>query len=82
MYYVYVLKSLKDGNHYVGKTNDLKKRFYEHCTGKVPSTKNRLPVEIVYYEASRNNKDATYRETYLKSAWGKRFIKHRIKNDI
>ncbi|RJQ24955.1 GIY-YIG nuclease family protein [Candidatus Parcubacteria bacterium] len=81
MYYVYVLRSAKDQNFYVGKTSDLKKRFDEHCSGRVQSTKNRLPLELVYYEASRNSKDIHARELYLKSAWGKRYIKQRIKND-
>ena len=47
---------------------------------KVFSTKNRLPVELVYYEACLNQQDATHREKYLKTAWGKRYIKSRLKN--
>jgi putative endonuclease len=81
MYYVYVLRSARDHNYYVGKTSDLKKRFDEHCSGRVHSTKNRLPLELVYYEASRNSKDAFARELYLKSTWGKRYIKNRITNE-
>jgi len=81
MYYIYVLKSAKDGRYYVGKTEDLRKRFKEHNDGRVSSTKNRLPFELVYYEASRNSKDVNTRELYLKTAWGKRYIKQRIKND-
>lgn len=78
MHYVYVLRSLADGNFYVGYTNDLKRRFAEHEQGKVPSTKSRLPVELVYYEACRSREDATKREKYLKTAWGKRYIKSRL----
>jgi len=78
MHYVYVLRSLADGNFYVGYTNDLKRRFAEHEQGKVPSTKSRLPVELVYYEACRSRQDATKREKYLKTAWGKRYIKSRL----
>jgi putative endonuclease len=77
-HYVYVLRSAVDGNFYVGYTNDLKRRFTEHEQGKVPSTKSRLPVELVYYEACRLREDATKREKYLKTAWGKRYIKSRI----
>jgi len=78
MHYVYVLRSLADGNFYVGYTNDLKRRFAKHEQGKVPSTKSRLPVELVYYEACRSRQDATKREKYLKTAWGKRYIKSRL----
>lgn len=81
MYYVYFLKSIRDGRYYVGKTEDLRRRFKEHNDGRVSSTKNRLPFELVYYEASRNSKDANARELYLKTAWGKRYIKQRMKND-
>lgn len=77
-HYVYVLRSAADGNFYVGYTNDLKRRFAEHEQGKVPSTKSRLPVELVYYEACRSREDATKREKYLKTAWGKRYIKFRL----
>jgi putative endonuclease len=77
-HYVYVLRSAADGNFYVGYTNDLKRRFTEHEQGKVPSTKSRLPLELAYYEACRLREDATKREKYLKTAWGKRYIKSRI----
>jgi putative endonuclease len=79
MYYVYVLKSMKDGNNYVGYTNDLKSRLSTHKKG-VKSTRDRLPIELIYYEACLNQQDATKREKYLKSSWGKRYIKNRLAN--
>ena len=82
MYYVYVLKSEKDSMFYVGYTSDLKRRFAEHSEGLVKSTKHRRPLEIVYYEASRDHRDAMKRERYLKTAYGKRYIKNRLKNDL
>jgi putative endonuclease len=33
---------------------------------------------LVYYEACRTQTDATKREKYLKTAWGKRYIKSRL----
>jgi len=80
MYYVYVLQSLKDGNFYVGYTSDLKKRLKMHNDRKIKSTKNRVPFKLVYYEACLNQKDALEREKYLKTTYGRRFIKRRIKN--
>jgi putative endonuclease len=82
MFYVYVLKSQKDGNYYVGYTVDLKQRLRVHNSGHVPSTKYRVPLDLVYYEASRYQSDALKREKYLKTAYGKRYIKMRIKDDI
>ncbi len=78
-YYVYVLLSKKDGNFYIGYTDDLKKRLDEHNKGKVQSTKTRTPLILVYYEACRNQKDAIRREKKLKTTWGKRYIKSRLK---
>ena len=79
-YYIYILKSDKDGNFYVGYTNDLKQRLALHNDGKVQSTKNRRPLNLVYFEGCINQQDATKREKYLKTAWGKRYIKSRLCN--
>jgi putative endonuclease len=64
--YVYILKSKKDGNLYIGSTNDLRKRLKEHNSGIVYSTKLRRPFELIYYEASKSEKDARKRESNLK----------------
>lgn len=66
MYYVYVLKSSIDGNLYYGSTNDLRRRFSEHNSGKSRSTKSRAPFELRYYEAYFNKNDALTREHSLK----------------
>ncbi len=79
-YYVYVLRSLKDGHFYTGYSEDLKQRITEHQSGRVTSTKSRLPVELIYYEACRTQADATRREKYLKTAWGKRYLKARLQD--
>lgn len=77
-YYVYILQSSKDKNFYVGYTYNIKKRIVEHNNGKVDSTKNRLPLKLIYWEGCMSRKDALKREKYLKTAWGKRYIKNRI----
>ena len=78
-HYVYVLRSLKDRKFYVGLTNNLPKRCEEHNTGKVPSTRRRVPLELVYWEGCLDRHDAALREKYLKTAWGKRYLKNRMK---
>ena len=80
MYYIYILQSEKDKQFYTGYTSDLQNRLIDHNAGKVISTKNRLPLKLVYYEVCINQQDATHREKYLKTAWGKRYIKTRLKN--
>lgn len=79
-YYVYVLQSDKDGMRYVGYTNNVRKRLEQHQTGQVTSTTTRLPMQLVYYEGCLNQSDALDREKYLKTAWGKRYLNHRIKH--
>ena len=78
MWYVYVLKSKKDGKNYVGSTNDLKRRLKEHNNGEVESTKYRQPLELIYYEAGLDESKARKREKYFKTIWGKRYLKNRI----
>ncbi len=79
MFYVYVIRSKKDGQLYTGSTCDLRRRFREHNNGAVPSTKARVPFEMIYYEVSVNEQDAREREKYLKSGMGKRYLKNRLK---
>lgn len=79
-YYVYVLRSVKDKMFYVGFTRNLTARLDAHNQGKVFSTKSRIPFELVYWEGCLGQADATKREKYLKTAWGKRYIKSRLRN--
>ena len=58
-------------------TRDLPARLRAHNDGRVNSTKERRPFELVYWEGCRNESDAAQREKYLKTAWGKRYIKNR-----
>jgi len=79
-YYVYLLESINhDQEHYIGYTDDLKKRIKEHNAGLNWSTKAYKPWRLIYYEACLNKEDAKRRERYLKTSQGRRLIKRRIK---
>jgi putative endonuclease len=80
MYYTYVLHSKKDGNFYTGFTQDLRLRFEQRAKGQIESTKDRRPLDLVYYEACLKRSDATDREKYLKTYYGKAYIKRRLKS--
>ncbi len=83
MYYVYILKSEHDGNIYTGYSSDLKRRIQEHQSGKVDSTKNRLPIKLIYYEAYLSETDARNREQYLKNGGNaKNTLKSQIQNSL
>ena len=65
---------------YTGCTNNLKLRFEQHQKGLVESTKDRRPFIIIYYEACVNKSDAFHREKYLKTFYGKMYLKNRLKS--
>lgn len=79
MHYVYVLRSEMDGMLYTGCTGDLRCRLRQHNESKVPATRLRLPFKLIYYEASLSVDDAYRREKYLKTSYGKRYLKSRLR---
>lgn len=78
MFYTYVLRSKKDNKLYIGLSRDLRKRMSRHNEGLVPSTKDRRPLELVYYEACLSEEKSVKREQYFKTGFGRRFLKNRI----
>jgi putative endonuclease len=75
MFYVYVLRSKKDGKRYIGFTRDLERRIDEHKKGMVKSTKHRRPLELVYHEAYEIKSEAMEREKYLKTGNGREWLR-------
>ncbi|MDD9904152.1 MAG: GIY-YIG nuclease family protein [Rhodospirillaceae bacterium] len=66
-YYVYILASSRNGTLYVGLTNDLARRVYEHKQGLADGFTKRHGVKtLVYVEAHQNIDDARTRENRLK----------------
>jgi len=80
MYYVYVLESVVDKEHYIGCSNDLKRRLLEHNHRQTQSIKLRAPFKLIYYEAFLSQTDAYNREKILKSKWGRKFLNRVLKN--
>ena len=75
MYYVYVLKSLKDGRLYEGMSENVELRLAEHNNGRVTSTKGYRPWIVVHFESYSTFEDARTREKQLKSGAGREFLK-------
>ncbi len=83
MFFVYILKSLKDQLLYIGSTKNLIERYKKHNSGLVPSSRNRRPLTLVYYEAYASEQDARHREHNLKlGARARRQLLIRIKKSI
>jgi putative endonuclease len=73
MFYVYVLKSLADGNLYIGQTADYEKRLALHNEGRIKSTKRRRPLRLIHIEEYETRGDAIKKERFLKSIKGRDF---------
>ena len=66
--YVYMLMSENDGPLYVGVTNDLRRRMFEHKNGTVDGfTKKYKVSKLVYYEHGNDPAAAIAREKQLKN---------------
>jgi len=78
-YYVYILASKENGTLYIGVTNNLIKRVYEHKQGLIEGFSKKYNVHrLVYYEITNDVNSAIYREKCLKKwnrAWKIRLIK-------
>jgi putative endonuclease len=72
-YYVYILASKPQGTLYIGVTNDLIRRVYEHRTHAAPGFTSHYDIHhLVYFESTENVESAIHREKRLKKyprAW-------------
>jgi putative endonuclease len=66
-YYVYILASKRNGTLYIGVTNDLERRLYEHRNNLIDGFTRRYRVHhLVYFESVNNIHAALQREKQLK----------------
>ena len=77
MHYVYILH-LENGQHYIGCTEDLKKRLGKHNHHAVPTTSRIRPDELAFYAAFNSKGKAYAFEKYLKSSSGFAFRNKRL----
>lgn len=78
MYFVYLLR-LANNSIYTGSTPDIKNRFKEHRNGECESTKNFLPVKLIWFCAFPTRLKAGRFENYLKTGSGQAFRNKRLK---
>lgn len=66
-YYVYILASRRNGTLYIGVTNDLQRRVWQHKQGVVPGFTKKYGVKLlVYFETFTDIGEAIHRENLLK----------------
>ena len=80
--YVYILRSLKTNNYYVGSTDDVVHRLEKHNKGLVKSTRGRCPWRLEYYQRYDSLKEARQIEFKLKRLKNKSIIERIILEKI
>ncbi len=65
-----ILKSLKNGRHYIGHAHNINDRLLRHNAGQVKSTKNYKPWQLIYTEKYNTKVEANRRELEIKSYKG------------
>ncbi|MGB5393640.1 MAG: GIY-YIG nuclease family protein [Lutimonas sp.] len=75
MFYVYLLQSKLDKSYYIGQTNNLEKRLFDHNEGLSKYTSRKRPWEIVYFEKFKTRTEAIKRERFLKQQRNSSFYK-------
>jgi putative endonuclease len=79
MYYVYLLRSLKDPQKtYIGYTTDVQKRLEKHNSGGSQHTADYRPWKLVSYVYFDDQFKALNFEKYLKVGSGNAFAKKRL----
>lgn len=72
-FYIYILASQKNGTLYIGVSNDLERRVFEHKKKINPGFTSKYNVDkLVYFEAFGFIKDAITREKQLKK-WNRQW---------
>lgn len=78
--YMYILRC-SDGSYYTGSTKNLVKRLTEHQNGEgTDFTKNRLPVDLVYFENFQRIEMALRREKQIQ-CWSHLEIEALLRHD-
>jgi predicted GIY-YIG superfamily endonuclease len=78
MYYVYILKSIRDGSNYIGVTKDLRKRIKEHNYKGLKFTTQKRPYKIIWYSVFKDKIKAYRFEKYLKTGSGIAFLRKHL----
>lgn len=63
---------------YIGKTNNIKRRFLEHCSGKVQSTKSRRPLELIFTIPCKNELEAREIEKDYKKGYKREIVRKKL----
>ena len=74
-YFVYILKSLKDGGLYIGKTNNVARRLAEHNSWHTSSTRSHRPFVLLKTTLCKSEPEARRIEKEFKKGYKREAIK-------
>ncbi len=77
-YFVYIIRSEKNGDIYVGSTSDISKRIARHNAGGVKSTKAYRPWRLLESTEYSSRSEAVRMELYLKTGQQKEMLRKRF----
>jgi adenine-specific DNA methylase len=78
LFFVYAIQC-DDGSHYIGQTDDLRRRWMEHVEGRGADwTKRHKPVRIAHWEEFSSREESVKRESDLKTGFGRKWLKELI----
>jgi len=73
-YYLYILYSASLDKYYIGHSNNLERRIYEHNLGREKFTRKCIPWEIKFSRIYNNNIDASREELRLKKCKSRKYL--------
>lgn len=75
MFWVYDIRSTTRNYIYIGLTDNLDRRLYQHNSGRNKTTRAYAPFVLIHSETFDTRPEAHSREIYLKSGVGKELLK-------
>ena len=78
-FYTYILQSESTGRFYIGHTENLTKRIFEHNNNRTISIKNRGPWKLVYFEEYATRAEAAQREREIKRMKSRAWIEQLVR---
>lgn len=77
--YVYAISSIIKKYIYVGMSQNVDERFARHNSGREKTTKSYTPYSLIFTTYIKERITARLIEKYLKSGYGKEFLREMIK---
>lgn len=82
MWVVYIIQSKKDKSYYIGCSDNVYERLFEHNSGLSKYTSRKIPWTLKYIEHVKDMKAARKREAFLKRQRNRKFYEKLIQSQL